>query len=99
MASYQYKKSKSCKRAQPTNWTGAQAGSLFHEAIEIRHLLIQGAKCRAFVLYSFSLQFIVMFWMFAEVIDTKLCNLDQSISLKYQIVELCSLLPLGPGKH
>lgn len=64
-----------------TNWTRIQAGSLFYEAVEIRHLLIQGTKRRIFALYSFSSEFLVIFRVLAEIVDTRLRNLGWCVSL------------------
>lgn len=72
-----------------TNWTWTQAGSLLHEAVEIRHLQIQGTKRRVFALHSFSSEFLVIFWVLAEAIDTELRNLGWSVSLRGWIVEIC----------
>lgn len=67
-----------------TNWARTQAGSLFHEAVEIRHLLVQHTEGRGRILTlsSFSSECLVIFWVFAEVIDTELCNLSRSVSFE-----------------
>lgn len=77
------------KSGQLTNWTRIQASSLFHEAVEIRHLLIQGTERRIFALHSFSSEFLFIFRVHAEIIDTGLRNLGWSISLDGRIVVVC----------
>lgn len=62
-----------------TDWTRTQAGSLFHEAVEIRHLLIQRSERRIFTLHTFGSESLLVFRVFAETIDTKLCNLDWNV--------------------
>ena len=63
-----------------TNWTRTQAGSLFYEAVEIRHLLIQRTEGGVFALLSFSSESFMIFRVLAEAIDTKLRNLGWSVS-------------------
>lgn len=65
-----------------TNRTRTQTGGLFHEAVEIRHLLIQGTERRVFALHSFSSKSLVIFRVLAEAIDTELRNLGWSVSLE-----------------
>ena len=62
---------KSCEMAERwlTDGTGTQAGSLFHKAVQIRHLLVQGTECGVFVLYRFDSQPVLVLGMLAEVVD------------------------------
>ena len=76
------------KRGRLTNWTRAQARSLFHEAIEIGHLLIQGTERHVFALYSFSFEFFIELRVLAKIIDTELRNLGWSVSLGWSILEV-----------
>lgn len=70
------------KRGWLTNWTWTQPGSLFHEAVKIRHLLVQRTEGRIFTLQSFSSESPVIFRVLAEPMDTELRNLGQSFSLE-----------------
>ena len=72
-----------------TNRTRTQPGSLFYEAIKIRHLLVQRAKGHIFTLPSFSSEFFMIFRVLAKAIDTELRNLGWSFSLDIWIVEVC----------
>lgn len=65
-----------------TNWTRTQVGSLFYKAVEIGHFLIQRTERHVFVLYSFSPESLVEFWVLAEVIYTELRNLGWIISFE-----------------
>lgn len=76
----QFPPSISSKSSWLTNWTRTQAGSLFNEAVEIRHLLIQGTERRVFALHGFNSKSLAIFRVLAYVMDTELRNLGYSVS-------------------